>query len=895
VATQTVSPRALTWPLTGRRRELDDILESLSAESVKAVVLTGEPGVGKSRLARETLDRLADEGWSTLWTTATAATRDTPLGAIAHLVPRGVLGDAAAVVAHVRSELERRRRFVVCVDDAQLLDQTTVSLLGPLLDLAPVRIVVTVPELADAPEPVATLWRQGRAHVVELGRLDDLAVDTLVHRVLGGPVAGGTTLALLDASDGNPLFLRELVLGSLTAGTLHEEGGVWRIDGIPQASGVLQSLVRARVESLGATVHALLEDVAVAPAAALADMFADHGDQPVEQAERAGLLRVVESGRRRTVRVAHGLHREVLRAGLGRVAAARLARRHAERLEAHGLRRADDSYRVALLRLDADGQAPPEVLDAAVQLARAGHDLDSIERLTRAGLVASGSPTAARLLAEVLYERGRFDEADRVLADALAALGDADSADSGDSGDSGDSAAPGDPDTVATMRAVRAAVLAYGLGRFDDALDLLAGTPRDGLSATAATVVRLRRAQFTLWHRGPAAARNVLAETGPYDPAARQHAGAGAGAEVSVLALTGRAGEAVRLWDEPLPESPGGREVAVVLALTEAGDLSAAEELAQRCYALAARARLPLAQLWFAGGLARTSLLRGRPRLAMQWYREQLGLSRQLGQRLPQALAASGLMTAAALVADRPTMAEAAAAWDDLRADVSDPAMFPGDLARGPAWRLMADGDLEGAHAVLEAATARALGAGHVAQAAHAAYDRVRLGRPRAVAEDLAELAAQDDGRLLPVLAAHATAAAAGDIAALAEAADACRGLGLVLSAAEAASEAADLARRGGDPRRATALARQVTGWVAEVEGARTPALLAADAGQVERLTAREREIAVLVAQGRSSKDIAAALVLSVRTVDNHLQRIFGKLGVSSRAEVAAALGEEPA
>ena len=129
---------------------------------------------------------------------------------------------------------------------------------------------------------------------------------------------------------------------------------------------------------------------------------------------------------------------------------------------------------------------------------------------------------------------------------------------------------PDDVDTVATLRAVRAAVLAYGLGRFDDALDLLAGTPRDGLSATAATVVRLRRAQFTLWHRGPAAARSVLAETGPYDPRARHHAGAGAGAEVSALALTGRAGEAVRRWDEPLPEWPGGGEIALVLALTEA-------------------------------------------------------------------------------------------------------------------------------------------------------------------------------------------------------------------------------------------------------------------------------------------------------------------------------------
>jgi DNA-binding CsgD family transcriptional regulator len=71
--------------------------------------------------------------------------------------------------------------------------------------------------------------------------------------------------------------------------------------------------------------------------------------------------------------------------------------------------------------------------------------------------------------------------------------------------------------------------------------------------------------------------------------------------------------------------------------------------------------------------------------------------------------------------------------------------------------------------------------------------------------------------------------------------------------------------------------------------------LLAGGSGETDRLTAREREIAVLVAQGRTSKEIAAALVLSVRTVDNHLQRVFAKLGVSSRADVAGALGEEQA
>jgi DNA-binding NarL/FixJ family response regulator len=39
---------------------------------------------------------------------------------------------------------------------------------------------------------------------------------------------------------------------------------------------------------------------------------------------------------------------------------------------------------------------------------------------------------------------------------------------------------------------------------------------------------------------------------------------------------------------------------------------------------------------------------------------------------------------------------------------------------------------------------------------------------------------------------------------------------------------------------------------------------------------------------------VAAALVLSVRTVDNHLQRIFAKLGVTSRAQLRTAMEERP-
>ena len=70
-------------------------------------------------------------------------------------------------------------------------------------------------------------------------------------------------------------------------------------------------------------------------------------------------------------------------------------------------------------------------------------------------------------------------------------------------------------------------------------------------------------------------------------------------------------------------------------------------------------------------------------------------------------------------------------------------------------------------------------------------------------------------------------------------------------------------------------------------EGARTPALsgLAPDP-----LTAREREVAMLAAKGLTSAEIAQCLVLSKRTVENHVQQAYAKLGVGSRAELRSVL-----
>ena len=59
------------------------------------------------------------------------------------------------------------------------------------------------------------------------------------------------------------------------------------------------------------------------------------------------------------------------------------------------------------------------------------------------------------------------------------------------------------------------------------------------------------------------------------------------------------------------------------------------------------------------------------------------------------------------------------------------------------------------------------------------------------------------------------------------------------------------------------------------------------DTRTFEILSGREKEVLSLVCEGLSNKQIAQRLYLSIRTVENHLARLYGKLGVSSRTEAA--------
>uniref|UniRef100_UPI0039BFEA00 helix-turn-helix transcriptional regulator n=1 Tax=Lentzea alba TaxID=2714351 RepID=UPI0039BFEA00 len=160
---------------------------------------------------------------------------------------------------------------------------------------------------------------------------------------------------------------------------------------------------------------------------------------------------------------------------------------------------------------------------------------------------------------------------------------------------------------------------------------------------------------------------------------------------------------------------------------------------------------------------------------------------------------------------------------------------------------------------------------GEYANEAVLLHEGVRLGYAAQAVARLEELAGATTGLLVPLYFRHAEALVRNDSAALVAVAAGFEEAGMMLHAAEAAAAAGDRAL--------------FSRLVALCQGARTPALMTASP-----LTRREREIAVLAARGLTNKEIASSLVISVRTVDNHLSNAYAKLGIATRGELALIL-----
>jgi DNA-binding CsgD family transcriptional regulator len=211
------------------------------------------------------------------------------------------------------------------------------------------------------------------------------------------------------------------------------------------------------------------------------------------------------------------------------------------------------------------------------------------------------------------------------------------------------------------------------------------------------------------------------------------------------------------------------------------------------------------------------------------------------------------------------------------------------DALEARAWTAAANGDLSHARAVLEEAAALGEQVGDLVGRSIALHSLARLGYANDAAGRLADTAAEIEGDLAAARASHAAALADGNPEALAQTSVTFETMGADLLGAECAADAAVAWRRAGDSREAAAAERRAVMLADRCEGASTPALQAIETRA--RLTPAERETALQAAAGCSNKQIAEKLVLSVRTVETRLQRIYEKLGVSSRAQLVSALG----
>ena len=226
------SSLAATWPLVGREAELTRIAAAMADADCRGVVVSAGAGVGKSRLAREAHAAARRSGALAVWAQATRSSATVPLGAFAGLIPDDVRSDDALELMRRSADALRTqggRNVVLGVDDAQLLDPVSAALLLHLTTTQSVFVVATVRSGEPCPDAVVSLWKDAGARRLELDRLSDAAVAALVEGALGGPVEQAALRWVAESSQGNALYVHELVLGAVDAGTLAFERGLWRL------------------------------------------------------------------------------------------------------------------------------------------------------------------------------------------------------------------------------------------------------------------------------------------------------------------------------------------------------------------------------------------------------------------------------------------------------------------------------------------------------------------------------------------------------------------------------------------------------------------------------------------------------------------------------------------
>lgn len=371
------------WPLVGRTTLLGEIVRALRTRQGRGVVLAGGPGVGRSRLAAESVRKL--DGVHRIAGTRCGASL--PSGsAFANLRPPGT--DSGDPVRELTAMLRRRpgqERAVMVVDDAHLLDPGSAALVHHLALQREVRLVVTVRDGEPAPDAVTALWKDDLLRRLEMPSLtlDELAL--VLEGAYGGQVETRAVRRLAAIADGDLRMLGELVM----AGTLSHRDGVWGWEGRPAINGRVRELVSIRFGELDDQEWEALAYLAFGAPLETETLTHLAGADVVERLEARGL--VTAAG--------NAPYAEIVRTMCGTVRARRVNRRLAD---AAGQ---VDVLRAATWRMDGGGPADSALFTAGCRRAIAAGDVPLAVRLGRAAVAAGSGRDGAVALATAVALR----------------------------------------------------------------------------------------------------------------------------------------------------------------------------------------------------------------------------------------------------------------------------------------------------------------------------------------------------------------------------------------------------------------------------------------------------------------------------------------------------------
>jgi DNA-binding CsgD family transcriptional regulator len=865
----------MRWPFVGRTEELELIGEMMSDPGVPGLVLAGAAGVGKTRLLSEAVRTADITRMHARSVVATPATSSIPFGALASLLPAelpnaGTPTNLLRFAADALAEPAGKRRLVVGVDDAHVLDETSAGLLHQLVQAGQAFVLASIRTGEPAPEPITALWKDELVERVEVQALSHSEMKAVLAEVLGGQVETRTAQSLWDTTRGNMLFLRELVNAGLDTGALAQVEGVWRWEGEWVVAPRLVELVTHRIGLLSTDEHRALELVAYGEPLGTGALARLVEPGVCESVEAKNLLRVDDGT---DVYLAHPLYGEVLRSECPPLRARSWKRLLADAVEDSGASRNDDWLRIATWRLDAGIPVAQDTLMSALRQAWSAFDLGLTVRLAEQAIQAGAGVPAIRMRWRAHFLAQQNAEVEELLAQWMLV--------------------PMPAEDRSDLVLGRAINLFWGMDEVERGMAVL----HDAEAAAGDPALREEcaglRALF-LHHaaEGPDCVRtaDALLAKGFSNPHAEAMTRA---ARVMALCYTGQIDSMASLletrklvepWDDEVPFLGVMVDLGMVQTLLYGGRIAQASDLARSAFETAERNGPQFAAYIYRVGLAQAARMQGRPVTARRILRE--GLSRyrrhEFGWYQVPAFLLGELAHVEAL------LGEGAAAESALREALESPrrsvAVFDiwADLAR--PWTMVAAGDRIGA---VEVTGEMALKARHAsARGVEGAtlHDLVRLGSPATAVDRLDQLRGEVRGGFIQAAAMHARAAAARDGGVLDQVAEAFSRMGADLLAAEAAAQAWQAHQTAGKLASSRASRTRSALFLERCEGARTPAVEAISAPE---LTPRERDIAKLASQGLSNKAIAERLVLSKRTVDNHLHQIYGKLGISGRSALS--------